>query len=432
MAGAASRFNYGWVVVGLAVVSVTAAVGARASFAVFFLMMAGEYGWGRAVTSGAYSLNGLVYALGLPIGGFLLDRVSPRAVFAIASVLLGLGLFLMSGVRSLLDLYLLFGLLAPAGGALLVMPGQSTVVTRWFTRGRGAAMGFASTGWGLGFLVMVPLADWLIRQLGWRQAYKALGLGILAVVGGLNLLLQRTPPPARTPGMQGSPRAPGHEKTAPLGSVGSQTAAAPAPASPLGWTFERAIRSWTFWALFLGALTGMYGGHMLLVHQVAVVADVARDRAFASWIAGLAGLVSTVSLILCGVSSDRLGREVTYNVGSLFLVVGFLLLIVYPAVPAPWIPYAYALTFGLGFGSRPSMFPVMAADRFEGRDQGKIYGSISVGFALAAMTGPWSAGVVYDHLADYRPVLALSAALTVVSSALIWSVRIRRPEPSLE
>ncbi|MBI2371658.1 MAG: MFS transporter [Deltaproteobacteria bacterium] len=432
MASETGRFNYGWVVVGLAVVSVTAAVGARAAFAVFFLSMAQEYGWGRAVTSGAYSLNGLVYALGLPISGLLLDRFSPRAVFAVASVLLGLGIFLMSGVRSLLHLYLLFGLLAPAGGALLVMPGQSTVVTRWFVRGRGAAMGFASTGWGLGFLVMVPLADWLIRDLGWRQAYMALGLGILGVVGGLNLLFQRRPPPPRTPRARANPILPEQGQTARVDDAALPVLATASAASGVSWTFDRAIRSWPFWALFLGAVTGMYGGHMLLVHQVAVVAETAGNRAFASWIGGMAGLVSTVSLIACGAISDRLGREVTYNVGSLFLVVAFVLLIAYPTFPAPWVPYAYALTFGLGFGSRPSMYPVMAADRFEGRDQGKIFGSISVGFALAAMTGPWSAGVVYDRLADYRPVLALAAVLTVVSSVVIWSVRIRRPAPSLE
>ena len=157
-----------WTVVGVSTAVNALAWGARSTFALFYVAMLEEFAWGRGPTALGYSLSWLGFVVFAPIAGWLSDRWGTRMVVAGGGVILGAALALTGQVTSLAQYYLCFGLLGGAGIAGMLIP-STTIVTRWFVRSRGTAMGVLSTGPGSA-VVFYPLNAWLIATLGWRMA----------------------------------------------------------------------------------------------------------------------------------------------------------------------------------------------------------------------------------------------------------------------
>src|SRR5262249_37246908 len=132
------------------VVGVSTAVNAlawatRSTFALFFVAMLEEFAWGRGPTALGYSLSWLGFVAFAPLAGWLSDRWDTRTVVMGGGVILGLALALTGHVSSLAQYYLCFGMLGAAGIAAMLIP-STTIVTRWFVRSRGTAMGVLSAG----------------------------------------------------------------------------------------------------------------------------------------------------------------------------------------------------------------------------------------------------------------------------------------------
>jgi len=162
-----------WQVVGVSTIINALAWGARASFALFYVAMLEEFAWGRGPTALGYSLSWLGFVFFAPIAGWLSDRWGTRTVVTGGGVILGVALALTGQVTSLAEYYLCFGLLGAAGIAGMLIP-STTIVTRWFVRSRGTAMGVLSTGPGSA-VVFYPLNAWLIEP---GLAHGARGLRV--------------------------------------------------------------------------------------------------------------------------------------------------------------------------------------------------------------------------------------------------------------
>src|SRR5262249_29225663 len=181
------------------VVGVSTAVNAlawatRSTFALFYVAMLEEFAWGRGPTALGYSLSWLGFVGFAPVAGWLSVRRDTQRVVMAGGVLLGLALALTGQVASLTQYYLCFGMLGAAGIAAMLIP-STTIVTRWFVRSRGTAMGVLSAGGPGSAVVFYPLNAWLIATLGWRLAFVAFGL-LVAVATVALTLLYREPPGA--------------------------------------------------------------------------------------------------------------------------------------------------------------------------------------------------------------------------------------------
>ncbi len=109
------RFYYGWVIVGLAMVSMAFWFGIRTTFSVFFVALIDHFRWGRAETAAAQSIAMVVYMIMAPIIGTLVDRVGPRKVILPGIILTGLGFFLCTQIQTLFQFYLFFGVIVGMG-----------------------------------------------------------------------------------------------------------------------------------------------------------------------------------------------------------------------------------------------------------------------------------------------------------------------------
>jgi sugar phosphate permease len=130
------------------------------------------------------------------------------------------------------------GVLMGVGYPLLRPQSMGVVVSTWFVTQRGLAMGFVSSGIGLGVLVLAPLTEWVLGHAGWEGAFLALGMVSLVGIAPLNLLLQRHRP--EDCGLQPiERRAPGAAPAAlaPRSARASETSAS--GWWPLAWAWAR-------------------------------------------------------------------------------------------------------------------------------------------------------------------------------------------------
>ena len=174
--------------------------GIRLSFSVFFAEFVLVEGWSSEAAAAIFSLNMLAFALTAPLAGYALDRYGPRPVFGFGVILMALGLWLSGQAQSLEDLLLAYGIIEGCGLGITGLGPIASVVAGWTPPARrGRALGIAFAGTGLGSLVFVPLANLLITQFGWRDAYAALSLLCLCLLLPLMVFGLKKPPPVPNP-----------------------------------------------------------------------------------------------------------------------------------------------------------------------------------------------------------------------------------------
>jgi MFS family permease len=401
----ARSLYYPWLVVALASVTVGVAFGCRSTFAVFLVAVIEEFGWSRAATSGALFLGAVVWSLAATFIGMLLDRFGPRVVFPLGALVMALGFTITGMTQNIAQFYVGMGIFMALGFASLPMSTQATIISNWFVSRRGAAMGIAASGMGVGIFVLVPLAEFLIATRGWRISCFILAGLLVALIAPANAAFQRHRPEdvglsADGSALSKSPRSAPREKS---------------------WTLKSALRNYRFWALAFGTLTGAIPLHMILIHQVAALVDHGYPKALAASILGLTGLFTSPSMILWGAASDRIGREWAYTLGSGAMILGTLLLLYARDPSQVWMLYLYALLFALGFGTRQALYPTIAADLFHGTNFGAINGALALFIGAGSGIGPWLGGHLFDRFGNYDAAFWSANLLVAVSVSLIWA-----------
>src|SRR5271165_785034 len=184
--------SYRWVIVACGALMTCVAIGSMFSLAVFLQPMSTETGWSRTGISSAMTLDFLVMGVAGFGWGALSDRIGPRVVVLLGALLLGLGLVLASGVTSLLQFQLTYGLLVGLAAGAFFAPMIATV-TGWFTENRSLAVSLVSAGMGVAPMTISPFARWLISTYDWRTAMMTIGIVAWALLIPAAVLVRRPP-----------------------------------------------------------------------------------------------------------------------------------------------------------------------------------------------------------------------------------------------
>src|SRR5262249_6652538 len=169
---------YGWWIVLVAGIglSVHSAPTMAFTLGVFLKSLSQEFSWSRTQISLAFTLGGLGMTLAAPFLGRLVDRFGARRVILPAVVFFGVGVLSLYFLSAhLWHFYAIFVFTSVVGIGTTPVP-YSKVISQWFDRKRGLALGLAAVGGSAGSFVMPPLAQALITSMGWRSAYVVLGL----------------------------------------------------------------------------------------------------------------------------------------------------------------------------------------------------------------------------------------------------------------
>src|SRR3954466_6949605 len=151
------------------------------TYTVFLLPLEREFGWTRSQVASVYSIYLLVHGGTATLAGLVFDRLGPRWVYGAGTALIGSAFWLAAEVTNLWQFYLCIGVLVGLGASLNGMVPGSALLARWYRARLSSAIGIAFSATGVGAVFLVPLAQSLIGEFGWRSAYRILGTVLLAL-----------------------------------------------------------------------------------------------------------------------------------------------------------------------------------------------------------------------------------------------------------
>lgn len=415
-----TKFFYGYVILALCFLNMVVMRGVNGSFSVYYLALLDEFSWSHSDAASVASANFLVYALASPLVGLAFDRLGPRVLMPLGGLLVGVGLLLSSFAGSLWNLYISYGLITAIGQGALGFVGHTALISYWFVRRRGTAIGVATMGQGMGALIMIPLTQQLIDLIGWRSTYMVTAALILAAIVPANALLQR-----RRPEEVGQfPDGDNHPATDMGGQQGKLRA------RNRDWTLRAAAVSFPFWSITIGHLALGTAVFMINTHVVAHYASVGLDKLSAAFVAGLIGFVRIGGTALWGFVSDRMGRDKAYGLATLVALIGIGCLIVTPVGSPLWFAYLTAVVYSIGQSAGTPTYGAVIADVFSGRKIGLIFGFLEVSFGLGSALGAWVGGYLFDLTGSYAWPFALCLLCYTISGLAIYACSRWQASPS--
>jgi MFS family permease len=407
-------FYYGWLIVGIAFVTMAIAVTARTSFSLLLPPLIEEFGWERGLAAGAFSFGFLVSAVLGPIVGRVMDRKGPRLVIECGVVTVAAGLLLATAIANPWHFYLTLGVLVGAGANLMTFTVHSQFLPNWFVRRRAFAISIAFSGVGIGAIVLLPWLQEIIVREGWRAACWVMGLLVLLVLGPLNLFVWRRP--------QDIGLLP--DGASAQGATAAAARAASNVVDPawvaVEWTLARALRTARFWWIAVAFFCALFAWYAVQVHQTKYLIEIGFPPIEAAWALGMVSVVAIPGQIGLGALSDRIGREWVWTAGCAGFAICYAALVALEGSPSPVLLWLMVISQGsLGYALTSVMGPIMA-EIFEGPHFGSIFGTMTVAMIAGGAIGPWLSGVIYDATGSYRLAFLLAIACCVVSAAAVW------------
>ncbi len=401
---------YGWNVIALVVVIQMFTNGLAINCMTLFLA-AWSQEFGRPVSE--FALAQTIFALvAAPLGvltGWVSDRYPARAVFGIGLVLVTIFHFGIGFAPSALAITLLFAFVASIGISFSGSVPSAAVVTRWFLKRRGLAMGLTAFGLALAGVLFPPLVAHLIETVGWRETWiyfgMAIGIGLLPVT---LWLLRNRPPPGEDRGYLEGARPAEQVVRVSIGEILRR---------PNFW------RIWVAFFCFHGVSLTVAVNLSPLVLSMGFSLTQSAVMISVMSIAGLAGKA------ISGVLADRFGNRLP------FILIGL-----FSAVSVALLPFVHGFTalvvIFIMQGLTQGFWPVAAssiATEFEAESFGQAYGLAVISCSIS-MVLPVSFAILYESIGTYEPgllILAGIALVGIVAAMMLNQPRRVHPEPGL-
>ena len=400
---------YGWVIVGV-VFLLTFIYQIQYTFGIFLEPMVEQFGWSRGPASGVYSMG--IFIL-MPMGifwGRILDKHNPGRLFLVSCTVGGLGLFLSSFISNLWQFYITFGLLWGIGWSSLFVT-STTLVRKWFTSKSGLAMGISVSGISIGWAVIMPVTGHIISTTGWQEAFRFLGIlvWIVGIIAGIML------------------KSPSENAI----TESDKKIQSPSALEVEDWEVSEALRSLSFWMMWLSMFLILIVIFIVTAHGVAFVTGQGIPRETVANVFGIMGLISILGRLGSGWFADYLtsrgmhpvhSRRYMLSLSSALMSVGGILLVTTTSSMQLWI---WAVVFGIGYGIHVPQFTTIMGDMFGRKNLGMLTSLTGIAGGAAGVIGPVITGFFYDYMGNYM----LAYKLVIIISFLGAIVSLLIPIP---
>ena len=403
-----TRLFYGWWVLLGIFISYTALVGVQVyTLPLFYPELKSEFGWSEESITLAATIFFLTGAFLTPIVSPLFDRFSARRFMIAGAVITVLGLFAYRSMGTLLQFTLVYIVLALSQVCAGQVP-TILIVTRWFKRYRGIAIGITLIGTSVGGAVFPLVFRHIMATGGWRDA-----ITVFTVICGIMMLLPyvfliRSRPEDKGVLQDGD-------------SIAKEALDMPAtPKQAGGPTLSEALRNPAFYILAFatGALwftmNGIYNNQSFFMSD-----ELGLPRDTYSLIFSAIFWFAIIGKLFFGYLSDRCNKILMLFFVVVLLVIGLAILRLSSGDNLMSL-YGYAAVFGLGFGGTFTMIQMVIAEFFEGHSFARILGILtSVDVACGGLAITVLARMRTAFGGSYRPVIEILIGLTCVNAAMV-------------
>ncbi len=396
--------QYGWVIVTSAFLITFITCGVNFSYGVFFLPIVNEFGWSRGLGSVVMLVAGLAYAITLPLTGILADRYGYKWVMAVSAGCLSLGLILSSWITELWQLYIFTGLLVGLSiSASFAIP--VALVSLWFNKRQGLAVGIATLGISLGTATIPVLISYLISTTGWRPALLMAGIAVAVICIPATLMMRNPPRISEVEGASFEPENAADKQASDLET---------------GLSVSEAFRTRQFWMIFIAFLLFLSSLGLVMLHLVPYAEDSGMAPIQAATLLTLIGIFGLAGRLVSGVLSDRIGIKPI----MLFCTMLLGLNIAYIAFShTAWSFYVFASIFGVTYSGFVTQMVRITRFTFGGKALGSVFAALMVSDGIGFGFGPWIAGNIFDATGSYQASFVAAAIGLILAAILTITIR---------
>lgn len=382
--------------------------GVRASFGLFQLPVALEFGWPRAEFSLAIAIQNLAWGVGAPIFSAIAERFGDRRAIIAGAVLYAIGLTLSAFATTpeehqFLNVLIGFGIAGTGFGVILAIVGRAASPQK-----RSMALGVATAAGSAGQVVGPPLAEALLGVMSWSGVFLVFAAAVLATLLLLPMLR------------------------------GEVTAGAAAVEEPMRVVLSRAFRDPSYALIFLGFFSCGYQLGFVTAHFPAFIAEVCAPIAPGSMLASLGvtttsalgavaiaviGLANIGGTLAAGALGQRFRKKYLLSQVYLGRTVISAAFILAPMTPASVLLFS-ALMGTLWLATVP-LTSGLVAQIYGPRYMGTLYGFVFLSHQIGSFMGIWLGGALYDLYGTYDLVWWVGVGVGLLSALIQLPIRER-------
>lgn len=348
-----------------------------------------DFGWTRATVTSGIAMGKVIVG---PIFGFaagwIIDRFGPKRLMLSGIIMGGIALIGLGTMTSLWQFYLFYFFNAlgyMCGGPL---PNQ-VLISRWFTKSRGRAMGIAYLGVGIGGMLVPQIARWLNMEFGWHQALIILGVLMIAIAFPFAWFVRENPEDA-------NPSLKADHASAPIGHI---------------------LKGWPFYLLVIGSMcsiAAVSGTSQNL--KLFFSLDLNYSQSEAANVMSIVLGSSIIGRLFMGWLADRIPKK--YVMILIYALVAAAIPLLY-AASTPGVIYVFAFLFGVALGGDYMIIPLMAAELFGVRVMGRVMGLVITADGLGEAFGPMLAAWLRDTTKSYANGFAALIILAIIGTIAV-------------
>ncbi len=382
-------------------------VGTYISYGVFFNPLMEAFDWSRAAISGASSAAFFITGLFAILVGRLNDRFGPRLLMSLAATFLGLGFGLMSQVSTLVQLYLVFGLVFGIGLSAIDVIALSTIA-RWFSLNRGRMTGLVKVGTGAGQFFIPILASFLIAATGFQNAFIIMGIIAFVLLMAIAQFLYRDPDIYDA----------GHAGLSLPGDPSPDTVIRPVQTA--GIDLSMALKSKRLWLLSLSYMMTAFCLMSIMIHIVPYGRDLGIPPHRAAGVLATIGAVSMAGRFGSGLLIDRTGSKRIMVISFILLISALLWL---TRADTLWELYAFATIYGIAHGGFFTAISPIVAELFGIRVHGSLFGIVVCFGTTGGALGPFVTGLLFDTFLNYTAAFFALILIAVIAFVLMLCLK---------
>ena len=382
----------------------------RASFGVFQIPIAAEFGWMRADFSLAIAIQNLAWGIGQPIFGAIAEKIGDRKAIITGALFYAAGLLLSAGATTplehqLYEILVGFGIAGTGFGVILAVVGRASS-----DENRSMSLAIATAAGSAGQVFGAPLAEYLLSFMTWQQTFMVFAVVILSVL--MVLPMMRSPITATKAELQ----------------------------ETMGATLKRAFKDPSYSLIFLGFFSCGYQLAFITAHFPALVTEMSGPIAQGSWLAGfgitttsalgaiaisLIGLANIGGTLFAGYLGKRYSKKYLLAgiyTGRTIIAAAFIMM---PITPTTVV--IFSICMGSLWLATVPLTSGLVAHLYGLRYMGTLYGIVFFSHQLGSFLGVWLGGALYDIYGTYTYVWWVGVGVSAFSAIIHLPIKENRP-----